>query len=324
MDFQILDKMSGAAPIFTTSRLQGKNVVITGASGGIGKSTALLFARAGANVVLSARRKDALEEAVSECQAAYKAQGEAISGQKGGKFAAIVTDLRDRKSIDALHANLPEWAKGKTDIFVSNAGLVRGREHVGDIDPDEIDEMIETNVRGFIHVNQLFVKEFKTRNSGHIITIGSIAGREAYPGGSIYCATKFAVKAFTSSLLKELVNTNVRVTEIQPGMVETDFSVTRFRGDQNRADAEYKGLQPLTPQDIAEDIDILAKQDGSGKHFTADYSTILLSGVTAEKRKPDLVLVPSEWGIPVFNGNWGSHLCCGQNNKGGKLTALHL
>lgn len=149
---------SAGAPIFTTSRLQGKVVVITGASGGIGRSASILFARAGANVILSARRKDALEEVESACKEAYKAQGEQIAGNKGGKFASIVTDMRDRKSIDGLLNGLPDWAQGKTDILISNAGLVRGREHVGDINPDEIDEVLETNVRGFIHVNQLFVK----------------------------------------------------------------------------------------------------------------------------------------------------------------------
>lgn len=149
---------SSTSSLFSTARLQGKVVVITGASGGIGRSTAILFARAGANVVLSARRKEALDEVVEACQKAYKAQGEAVAGTKGGKFAAIVTDMRDQKSIDALYAGLPDWAQNKTDILVSNAGLVRGREQVGDIEPAEIDEVLETNVRGFIHVTQLFVR----------------------------------------------------------------------------------------------------------------------------------------------------------------------
>ena len=162
--------MSNAgAPIFTTSRLQGKVVVITGASGGIGRSAAILFARAGANVILSARRKDTLEEVENACKEAYKSQGEQIAGTKGGKFASIVTDMRDRKSIDGLLANLPDWAQGKIDILISNAGLVRGREHVGDINPDEIDEVLETNVRGFIHVNQLFVKgEYARKQSNNL------------------------------------------------------------------------------------------------------------------------------------------------------------
>lgn len=201
---------SGPVSILGTSRLQGKSVLITGASGGIGKSTALLFARTGANVVLCARRKDALDSAVKACQEAYKAQGSA-AGSKGGNFAAIVMDMRDRKSIDNILPSLPDWAK-KIDILVANAGLVRGKDKIGEIDPDEIDEMLETNVRGFIHLNQIFVREFKKQNSGHLITLGSIAGREAYPGGAIYCATKFAVNAFTSSLLKELVDTPVSLS----------------------------------------------------------------------------------------------------------------
>lgn len=199
---------TGPVSILGTSRLQGKTALITGASGGIGKSAALLFARTGTNVILCARRKDALDTVVKECEEAYKAQG-SVAGSNGGKFAAIVMDMRNRKSMDNILPSLPEWAFSKVDILVSNAGLVRGKDKVGDIDPDEIDEMLETNVRGFIHLNQIFIREFKKRNSGHLITLGSIAGREAYPGGSIYCATKFAVHAFTSSLLKELVDTQV-------------------------------------------------------------------------------------------------------------------
>lgn len=154
----LFTKMAASTPLLTTQRLQGKVCVVTGASSGIGRSTAILFARAGANVVLSARRKDALEEVENACKEAYKAQGQQIAGTQGGKFASIVTDMRDRKSIDGLQANLPQWAQGKTDILISNAGLVRGREHVGDLNLDEVDEMLETNLRGFIHVNQLFVK----------------------------------------------------------------------------------------------------------------------------------------------------------------------
>ncbi|UZJ57463.1 hypothetical protein CBS101457_006783 [Exobasidium rhododendri] len=247
--------MTSSAPvsILGTQRLQGKTCLITGSSGGIGRSTALLMARAGANVVLCARRKEVLDQVVKECEEAYEAQGSG-AGTKGGNFSSIVMDMRDRKSLDSILHSLPGWSKGKVDILIANAGLVRGKDKVGDIDPDEIDEVLETNVRGFIHLNQIFVREFKKQNSGHIITIGSIAGREAYPGGSIYCASKFAVNAFTSSLLKELVDTPIRVTEIQPGMVETSFSVTRYRGDQQKADSEYDGLTPLTPDDIAEDI----------------------------------------------------------------------
>ena len=200
-------------PILGTHRLQGKNVLVTGASGGIGRSTALLFARTGANVVLCARRKEVLDSVVKECEDAYKVQGTG-AGSKGGHFASVVMDMRDRKSIDSILPALPSWAKSNIDVLVANAGLVRGKDKVGEIDADEVDEMLETNVRGFIHLNQIFVREFKKQNRGHLITLGSIAGREAYPGGSIYCATKFAVNAFTSSLLKELVDTPVSASPL--------------------------------------------------------------------------------------------------------------
>ncbi|CDW93925.1 hypothetical protein [Sporisorium scitamineum] len=235
--------------VFSTQRLHNKTVLVTGASGGIGKATAILFARAGCNVILTARRADQLSAAATECSLANQ-QGQTGAG---GNFAAITLDMRDRTQLDDLIASLPEWAKN-VDILVNNAGLVLGIDKVGDISPDEIDVMIDTNVKGLFHLTQIFVREFKKRNAGHIINLGSIAGREGYPGGSIYCATKFAVNAFTSALLKELVDTPIRVTEIQPGMVETSFSVTRFRGDKSAADKVYQGLQPLTGEDIAEEI----------------------------------------------------------------------
>lgn len=137
---------------------------------------------------------------------------------------------------------------------MNNAGLAVGTDKVGDLKLDDVDRMMETNVRGLIHITQVFVQEFKRRNSGHIINIGSIAGVEAYPGGSVYCASKFAVRAFTSALAKELYETPIRVSNIQPGMVETEFSVVRFYGDQSAADKVYEGIEPLTAEDIAEEI----------------------------------------------------------------------
>ncbi|WFD33600.1 3-hydroxy acid dehydrogenase [Malassezia cuniculi] len=233
----------------STARLHNKVVLITGASGGIGAATARLFARAGANVVLAARRLETLKQVEAECVQENKAGG---SGQ-GGHYASLKLDMRVREQLDAIPDALPEWARD-VDVLVNNAGLVLGVDRVGDISPDEVDVMLDTNVRGLIHLTQIFVRRFKQRGSGHIINLGSIAGREAYPGGSIYCATKFAVHAFTSALLKELVDTPIRVSNIQPGMVETDFSVTRYRGDKSAADKVYEGLDPLTAEDIAEEI----------------------------------------------------------------------
>jgi len=137
---------------------------------------------------------------------------------------------------------------------VNNAGFVHGVERVGDIADADIESMFATNVLGLISVTQLFVKEMKARKSGHIINLGSVAGREPYVGGSIYCATKHAVRAFSGALMREVVDTPIRVTEIQPGMVETEFSIVRFRGDKSAADKVYDGLQPLTAEDIAEEI----------------------------------------------------------------------
>ena len=166
--------------LFNTARLHNKVVLVTGASGGIGAATAKLFAQAGANVVLTARRADMLARVRQECE---EANQKGRSGH-GGKYATLTVDMRQRDQLDALVSSLPDWARD-VDVLVNNAGLVYGVDKVGDISPDEIDVMLETNVRGLIHLTQLFVKRFKERRSGHIINLGSIAGREAYPGGSI-------------------------------------------------------------------------------------------------------------------------------------------
>ena len=166
--------------LFNTARLHNKVVLVTGASGGIGAATAKLFAQAGANVVLTARRADMLARVRQECE---EANQKGRSGH-GGKYATLTVDMRQRDQLDALVSSLPDWARD-VDVLVNNAGLVCGVDKVGDISPDEIDVMLETNVRGLIHLTQLFVKRFKERRSGHIINLGSIAGREAYPGLSL-------------------------------------------------------------------------------------------------------------------------------------------
>ncbi|KAG9010712.1 hypothetical protein FRB94_009988 [Tulasnella sp. JGI-2019a] len=235
--------------VFNSSRLRNKTVLITGASGGIGEATALLFAKAGSNVILAARREDALKQVATACTAAHKDSG--IEG--GGRFPTVKLDVSDRSQVRTFMDNVPTELKD-VDILVNNAGFVLGIERVGDIADADIDAMYSTNVTGLISVSQHFVKAFKARGSGHIINIGSVAGRDFYPGGSIYCGTKAAVRAFTGALIRELVDTPIRVTEIQPGMVETNFSVTRFRGDKSTADKVYEGIQPLVAEDIAEEI----------------------------------------------------------------------
>jgi len=236
------------ASIFNATRLLNKTVFITGASGGIGEATAILFARAGSNVILAARREAALKRVESACRAVYEKES------KGdGKCCSVLVDVSKSTDIKSFMENVPADLRD-VDILVNNAGFVLGTECVGDIAEEDILSMYSTNVFGLISMTQLFVKAFKDRGSGHIINIGSVAGRDPYPGGSIYCSTKAAVSAFTGSLLRELVDTQIRVTEIQPGMVETNFSVTRFRGDALAANKVYEGIQPLVAEDIAEEI----------------------------------------------------------------------
>ncbi|TNY22175.1 NAD-P-binding protein [Rhodotorula diobovata] len=238
--------MSG---VFNASRLAGKTVLITGASGGIGAATAILFARAGTNLILTARRQAQLDEVARAAAQAHKEGGTG----KGGTFVTLTLDMQDRKAIKGLLDRVPDELRN-VDVLVNNAGLVFGKEVVGEINEDEVDIMFNTNVLGLITLTQLLVREFKARNSGHVINLGSIAGKEPYAGGSIYTATKHAVDAFNGSLLRELVGWNIRVSQICPGMVETEFSVTRFRGDRSAANAVYDGLQPLVAEDIAEEI----------------------------------------------------------------------
>ncbi|OCF31515.1 malonic semialdehyde reductase [Kwoniella heveanensis CBS 569] len=230
--------------VFNTSRLEGKTALITGASAGIGAATALLFAKTGTNLILLARRADNLAQVKAKAEAIYNE-----AGKKDAKVVVIEADMQKNEDLDAV---LSKTQGLEVDILVNNAGMVKGVEQVG-ADAD-IDQMFNTNVRGLIHLTQIFVKEFKKRQTGTIINLGSIAGREPYAGGAIYCATKHALSAFNGALLRELVNTPIRVIEIQPGMVETEFSVVRFRGDKGKADSVYKGLQPLVADDIAEEI----------------------------------------------------------------------
>lgn len=235
--------------VFNASRLLGKTVLITGASAGIGAATAILFAKAGCNLILTARRADALKVVAGACSEAHKEAGV----RQGGKFAVVQLDVSDTKAVASFFDNVPDDLK-KVDILVNNAGFVLGVEKIGNIAEADYESMFKTNVFGLIAMTQLLIKDFRARKEGHVINLGSVAGREAYAGGGIYCATKHAVRSFTGSLLREVVDTNIRVTEIQPGMVETEFSIVRFRGDKNAADKVYDGLQPLVAEDIAEEI----------------------------------------------------------------------
>lgn len=217
-----------------------KIVLITGASSGIGEGCARKFASNGAKLILNARSTDKLEALAKELTEKYSAE-----------TYVLPFDVRDRKAAFEALVSLPEEWKA-IDVLVNNAGLVIGmdKEHEGCL--DEWDIVIDTNIKSLLAMTRMVVPGMVERGRGHIINIGSIAGDVAYPGGSVYCATKAAVKALSDGLRIDLVDTPLRVTNVKPGLVETNFSVIRFRGDKEKADNVYKGIRPLTGDDIAE------------------------------------------------------------------------
>jgi 3-hydroxy acid dehydrogenase/malonic semialdehyde reductase len=217
-------------------------VLITGASAGIGEATARAFAEAGARLVLTARRRDRLGALAAELRQAH-----------GTECHLLVLDVRDREGVGAAITGLPaEWAA--IDVLVNNAGMARGTEKVQAGDPAEWDDVVQTNVNGLLYVTRAVTAGMVERGRGHVINLGSVAGHEVYPGGAVYCATKHAVAAITKGLRMDLLGTGLRVSTVDPGMVETEFSVVRFRGDQERADTVYRNMTPLTGADIADTI----------------------------------------------------------------------
>jgi serine 3-dehydrogenase len=225
------------------SRLTNKIVFITGASSGIGRATANAFAQEGANLLLCARRAERLDELKTELPSKYPSI----------RVLTIELDVRDQEGVSSELQNLPaEWQR--IDILVNNAGLSRGLDPLHEGSIDDWDEMIDTNVKGLLYVTRAVLPDMVARGRGHVINIGSIAGHEVYPRGNVYCASKHAVDAITRGMRMDLLGTGVKVTTVDPGLVETEFSKVRFHGDEVKANAVYKGLQPLTPDDIAETV----------------------------------------------------------------------
>jgi NADP-dependent 3-hydroxy acid dehydrogenase YdfG len=222
--------------------LKGKIVFITGASAGIGAATALAFAVEGARLLLAARRAGKLAEVAT---GALERGAEAVH--------TISLDVRDRQAVQkAIAALPPEWAR--IDILVNNAGLSRGLEKLYQGSVEDWEEMIDTNVKGLLYVTRAVVPGMVERGRGHVVNLGSTAGELTYPGGAVYCATKSAERAINDGLRQDLLGTPLRVTTVDPGMVETDFSLVRFHGDQQRAAKVYQGVHALTPEDVAEVI----------------------------------------------------------------------
>ncbi len=220
--------------------LKGKTAFITGASAGIGEGCAALFAREGVNLVIVARRMMRLSSLADRLAKEYNI--DVYAGEM---------DVRDSENAASFVKDLPEKFKS-IDILVNNAGLASGLETIAEGGVEDWDVMIDTNIKGLLHVTRSLLPGMIERGSGHIINIGSIAGRYAYPNGAVYCSTKFAVRALTQGLLMELVDTPIRISTVDPGLVETEFSLVRFKGDSERAKTPYKGLTPLTAKDIAE------------------------------------------------------------------------
>lgn len=222
--------------------LRNRVAFITGASAGIGEATAALFAEEGANLILAARRGDRVQKLAERLRKEY---------QINVHFFQL--DVRNQREVETKLTGLPEEWK-TIDILVNNAGLSRGLEKLHDGKLSDWEEMIDTNIRGLLYVSRVVIPGMVQRGKGDIVNIGSIAGHELYPGGNVYCATKFAVDALTKGMQIDLVDTPLRVSTVDPGMVETEFSMVRFHGDTERAKKVYQGIQPLSGRDVAEAI----------------------------------------------------------------------
>jgi 3-hydroxy acid dehydrogenase / malonic semialdehyde reductase len=223
-------------------KLENKIVFITGASSGFGEAIAKSFAAEGAHCILCARRSDKL-----------KTLAESIVKKYGTKAYPVMLDVRNNHDVQSHIAALPpEWQK--IDILVNNAGLSRGLDKIHEASIIDWDEMIDTNVKGLLYVSRAVIPGMVDRRCGHIINIGSIAGMDVYSAGNVYCATKHAVRALSTAMRIDLLGNNIRVTNIQPGMAETEFSKVRFHGDEDRAAQVYQNIMPLTAEDVADAV----------------------------------------------------------------------
>jgi len=226
--------------------ISGKHILITGASSGIGRACALAFAAEGCELFLTARRHGRLNELAEEVQ------------QKSETRSMVQTlDVRSGKEISALRERIEDFAP---DILVNNAGLARGLASIQEGDPADWEEMIDTNIRGLLLMSRAVLPGMISRGSGHIINIGSIAGHESYPGGAVYCGTKHAVAAINRAMGMDTLGTGVRISSVDPGMVETEFSLVRFHGDRERAEKTYEGFQPLSAEAVAEAVLFCARR----------------------------------------------------------------
>ena len=220
-----------------------KIVLITGATAGIGKAIAYKLAENNFDIIISGRRGNLLDVIEKDIKKLYP----------NIRIIALSFDVRNRKDCEKSISKLPtEWKN--IDVLINNAGLAAGLSKIQDGNFDHWDRMIDTNVKGLLNITKLISQIFISKNEGHIVNIGSIAGKEVYPNGNVYCATKHAVDALTKGMRIDMVEHNIKVTAINPGMVDTEFSLVRFDGDKNKAKSVYEGIEPLMAEDIADAV----------------------------------------------------------------------
>ncbi len=235
-------------------------VCITGASSGFGRASALKFAAAGYQVILCARRKERLD-----------ALSEQLEKSFGIPTYVMPVDVRDAAAVKIAFEQLPEHWK-QIDVLINNAGLAAGRDAFQDANPDDWEAMIDTNLKGLLYVTKAVVPTMMQQRSGHIINVSSLAGREVYPQGNVYCASKHAVTALSKGLRMDLLPYRIKVTNISPGLAETEFSLVRFKGDTDKASQVYAGYEPLHPEDIADVIFFAATRP---PHMNLEEITLL-------------------------------------------------
>jgi 3-hydroxy acid dehydrogenase/malonic semialdehyde reductase len=222
--------------------LKNKVILITGASSGIGKACASAFAKEGADLILAARRLEKLNELAGYLMKEYNV-----------KVLTIEIDVRNYENVKKIFTNLPkEWEK--IDVLINNAGLARGFSSIYEGEIEHWEEMIDTNIKGLLYVTRQVLPYMAERRSGHIINIGSTAGHEVYKNGNVYCATKYAVNALTQSIRIDVLDKNIKVSTVDPGMVRTEFCDVRFYGDKEKIEKVYEGVIPLSAEDVAEAV----------------------------------------------------------------------
>jgi 3-hydroxy acid dehydrogenase/malonic semialdehyde reductase len=222
--------------------MHGASVLVTGASSGFGRAISEAFAAAGSRIILCARRGERLETLAAELHAAHHTES-----------LVVQLDVRDRAAVASTIESLPEpWRA--IDVLVNNAGLASGLHTIQEGEIDDWEEMLDTNVKGLLYITRAVLPGMVARSHGHVINIGSVAGRWVYPKGNVYCASKFAVRALTEGMRMDVHGTGIRVTTVDPGLAETEFSLVRFHGDAARASQTYTGMTPLAATDVADAV----------------------------------------------------------------------